>query len=137
MMSGEIGFEIQMNYPYEDVLERTKEALKKEGFGVLTSINVQTTLKEKLDIDFRPYTILGACNPPLAHRALDQDAVTGLLLPCNVTVEANDETSSIVRIANPEVIFTVGSLEENSEIMEVAHEARERLERVAESLVIA
>jgi len=136
-MSGEIGFEIQMNYPYEDVLDRTKEALKKEGFGVLTSIDVQATLKEKLDIDFRPYTILGACNPPLAHRALDQDAVTGLLLPCNVTVEENDETSSIVRIANPEVIFTVGSLEENSEIMEVAHEARERLERVAESLVIA
>ena len=136
-MSGEIGFEIQMNYPYEDVLDRTKEALKKEGFGVLTSIDVQATLMEKLDIDFRPYTILGACNPPLAHRALDQDAVTGLLLPCNVTVEENDETSSIVRIANPEVIFTVGSLEENSELMEVAREARERLERVAESLATA
>lgn len=134
-MSREVGFEIQVNYPYEDVLEMTKAALKKEGFGVLTSINVQSTFKEKLDVDFRPYTILGACNPPLAHRALGQDAVTGLLLPCNVTVEAKDESSSIVRIADPEVMLTVGSLGENSELLEVANEARKRLERVAESLV--
>lgn len=136
-MSGEIGFEIQVDHPYEDVLEMVKTALKEEGFGVLTSIDVQNTLKEKLDIDFRPYTIFGACNPPLAHRALNQDATAGLLLPCNVTVEAFDETSSLVRIADPEVILTVSSLKGNRELSNVAREAHGRLERVAKSLVSA
>lgn len=135
-MSGEIGFEIRVNNPYEDVLDITKAALKYEGFGVLTSIDVQNTLKEKLEIDFRPYSILGACNPTLAHRALSQDTAAGLLLPCNVTVEAMDENSSIVRIADPEVMLSAGSLEKNSELKNVAREARERLKRVADSLVL-
>lgn len=134
-MSAEVGFEIHLNFPYEEALERTKAALKVEGFGVLTSIDVRATMKEKLDVEFRPYSILGACNPPLAHRALSQDAVAGLLLPCNVTVEALDKNSSIVRIANPEVMLTFGGLKENPELLNVAHEAREHLERVAESLL--
>jgi len=131
-MSAEIGFEVQLKFPYDEALDLTKEALKQEGFGVLTSIDVKETMKEKLDQDFRPYTILGACNPPLAHRALSQDAVAGLLLPCNVTVEADGNSASIVRIANPETILTVGSLEEDKELSAVALEARQRLERVAE-----
>ena len=134
-MPAEIGFEVRLAHTYEAALEKTKAALIAEGFGVLTSIDVKATLKEKLDVEFRPYTILGACNPSLAHRALSQDAVVGLLLPCNVTVEAEDDSSSIVRIANPEVIFTIGSLESNPELSAVAEEARLRLERVAEALL--
>jgi len=134
-MSGEIGFEVRLSQPYEETLELTKEASKKEGFGVLTSTDVRATMKEKLDVEFRPYSILGACNPPLTHRALTQDAVAGLLLPCNVTVEAENEDTSIVRIANPEVVLSVGSLEQNTELANVAQEARKRLERVAEALL--
>ena len=134
-MSEEIGFEVRVNHSFQDTLELIQEALKDEGFGVLTSIDVQATMKEKLDIDFRPYTILGACNPQLAHRVLTQDAVAGLLLPCNVTVEADTDASSIVRIANPEVVLSVGSLEQDPEVSAVAQEARLRLERVAEALL--
>lgn len=134
-MSTEIGFEVQLNRAYDEALEMTKAALKEEGFGVLTSIDVKATMKEKLDEEFRPYTILGACNPPLAHRALSQDAVVGLLLPCNVTVEADGDDASIIRIANPEIILKVGSLQENADICTVAEEARVRLERVAKTLI--
>ena len=134
-MSEEIGIEVRVNHSFQETLNMIQEALKVEGFGVLTSIDVQTTMKEKLDIDFRPYTILGACNPSLAHRVLTQDAVAGLLLPCNVTVEEDTDSSSIVRIANPELILAVGSLEQNEEISAVAQEARLRLERVAEAML--
>lgn len=134
-MGNEIGFEVRLKMPFEEALALTKEALKKEGFGVLTSIDVRATMKEKLDEDFRPYAILGACNPPLAHRALSQDAVAGLLLPCNVTVEADGDSAAIVRIANPEMILTVGALETNQVLRDVAQEARSRLERVAEDLL--
>jgi len=134
-MTSDIGFEVRLNLPYDKVLEITKEALKAEGFGVLTSIDVKAIMKEKIDVDFRPYSILGACNPPLAHRVLTEEAVAGLLLPCNVTVEAEDDNTSIVRIANPQVILGVGSLKQNSEISAVAQEALNRLERVAEALL--
>ena len=136
-MSAEIGFEVHLDHPYDQAMELTKAALKNEGFGVLTSIDVRATMHEKLGEDFRPYTILGACNPPLAHRALSQDAVAGLLLPCNVTVEADGSSASIVRIANPETILAVGSLEQNPELAAVAEEARIKLERVAEALLAA
>jgi uncharacterized protein (DUF302 family) len=134
-MTNEIGFEVRLSQPYDKALEITKEALMAEGFGVLTSIDVKATMKEKLDVDFRPYSILGACNPQLAHRLLTQEAVAGLLIPCNVTVEAEDDHTSTVRIANPQVILGVGSLEQNQEISAVAQEARTMLERVAEALL--
>lgn len=136
-MTAEIGFEVHLDHPYDQAMELTKAALKNEGFGVLTSIDVRATMHEKLGEDFRPYTILGACNPPLAHRALSQDAVAGLLLPCNVTVEADGGRASIVRIANPETVLAVGSLEQNPELAAVAEEARIKLERVAEALLAA
>jgi uncharacterized protein (DUF302 family) len=131
----EIGFEIKLNQPYLSSLNKVTEALKNEGFGVLTQIDVQTTLKEKLGEPFRQYAILGACNPPLAHKALSHDGVVGLLLPCNVTVEADGETRSIIRIINPEVMMTVGELHNDDVIREIALEARSRLERVAQSLM--
>lgn len=132
----EIGFEVQMEQPYEEAVERVITALKAEGFGVLTRIDVKNTFKEKLDQDFRPYIILGACNPPLSFRALTTDPVVGLLLPCNVTVEAG-ESGSLVRLVNPEVMMMVGTLGDNEVMREVACDARERLERVAEALATA
>ena len=134
-MTEEIGFEVRIDQPYEAVLEKVVAALKVEGFGVLTRIDVKATLKEKLNADFRPYIILGACNPPLAHRALSQDAVAGLLLPCNITVEEETEGKSVVRLANPEAMLTIGNLEGDPVLLEVAQEARSRLERVAEALL--
>jgi uncharacterized protein (DUF302 family) len=136
-MTQEIGFEVRLNQPYDVVLELTKSALMEEGFGVLTTIDIQATMKEKLDIDFRQYSIFGACNPHLGHRLLTQDAVAGLLLPCNVTVEEESGNSSIVRIVNPQVILGVGSLEQDEEISAVAREAHTKLERVAEALASA
>ncbi len=133
-MTTDIGFEIHMKKPYDKAIDLTKEALKAEGFGVLTEIDVKSTMKDKLDVDFRPYSILGACNPPLAYRALTEEAEAGLLLPCNVTVEAKDQEKSTVRIANPQVLLSVSSLVQNPELMAVAEEARTRLERVAEAL---
>jgi len=134
-MTEEIGFEVHIAQPYETALERVIAALKEEGFGVLTRIDVKATFKEKLDVYFRPYTILGACNPPLAHRALSQDAIAGLMLPCNVTVEEDSQSESIVRLANPEAMLTVGELESDPILLEVAQEARARMERVAEALL--
>ena len=134
-MAEEIGFEVRIDQPYEAVLEKVIAALKVEGFGVLTRIDVKATFKEKLNADFRPYIILGACNPPLAHRALSQDAVAGLLLPCNITVEEESESKSVVRLANPEAMLTIGNLEGDPILLEVAQEARARLERVAEALL--
>jgi len=136
-MTEEIGFEVRISHPYDTALDLTIDALKAEGFGVMTSIDVRATMKEKLDIDFRPYSILGACNPTLAHRVLSQDSAAGLVLPCNVTVEGESDNSATIRIANPQVILGVGSLSENAEIKAVSDEAQERLERVAEALATA
>ena len=100
-MSTAIGFEIFLDAPYDQSVNMVTEALKSEVFGVLTSIDVRSTLKKKLGEDFRPYVILGACNPPLGHKALTNDPRVGLMLPGNVTVEAVPEGGSFVRIANP------------------------------------
>ena len=134
-MTQDIGFEINLDVPYEQAVEKVIEALKEEGFGVLTRIDVKATLKSKIDVDFRPYVILGACNPPLAHRALSADTVVGLMLPCNITVEANPDGGATVRLANPEMMMTIGGLQDNQTIVEVAREARIRIERVATGLL--
>ncbi len=133
-MENEIGFTISLKIGYDDALNAVTNALKVEGFGVLTHIDIQATMKEKLGADFRPYAILGACNPALSHRALSADPEVGLMLPCNVTVEATDIGGSIVRIANPDAMLTIGPLGNNPVLAEVAREARARLERVAQSL---
>lgn len=123
---------VEMDYPR--AVERTKEELAKEGFGVLSEIDISATLKKKLDADFRPYVILGACNPPLAHRALSQELGIGLLLPCNVIVyeeEGSGEPSTVVSIVDPVAMMEVAN---SPALASVAEEAQARLRRVAAAL---
>ncbi|MDI6746923.1 MAG: DUF302 domain-containing protein [Rhodocyclaceae bacterium] len=135
MSTQSIAFEVALdNAPYEKAIELVTAALKTEGFGILTRIDVRATLKEKIDADFRPYAILGACNPPLAHRALSHDAEVGLMLPCNVTVEATPAGGSMVRIADPNVFMQVGQFQHDKELRAIASEARERLLRAVGTL---
>jgi len=117
---------------YERAVERTREALSAEGFGVLSEIDVRATLKNKLDADFRPYIILGACNPPMAHRALTAEQHIGLLLPCNVIVyAADDEGTSVVAAIDPEVsLGRVG----NDALAPLAAEVKSRLRRVLDAV---
>lgn len=108
-------------------------ALKTQGFGVLTSIDMKATLKNRLDVDFRKYTILGACNPPLAHRALSNELAVGLLLPCNVIVyEDKERGGAVVSLGDP--VTMIGLIDDNPVLMEVAQEARARIEKVAAAL---
>ncbi len=126
-------FTTVLQQAYEEAIEATEAALKAEGFGVLTRVDLQATFRKKLDVDFHPSVILGACNPGLAHKALQADARVGLLLPCNVIVE---QVESGVRVAaiNPQSLLLTGPLAENETIQAVAAEARQRLERVIQTL---
>ncbi len=133
-MSRQLCFSVTLSAPYEEALDRLTEALKAEGFGILTRIDVQDTFRQKLGADFRKYLILGACNPQLAHRALTARAEAGLLLPCTVTVEETADGGARVRIADPDTMLNVGDLASDPELARVAAEARARLERVAEAL---
>lgn len=128
------GIEIKLMKAYPEAIEAVTSALKTEGFGILTEIDVKATLKTKLNENFRPYAILGACNPPLAHKALQNVPEIGLLLPCNITVEALSENESIVRILDPKIMLSVGNLSENKALVEVANEAYSKLSRVADLL---
>lgn len=122
------GIASTVNLPYERALQRTREELAKEGFGVLTEIDVAATLKNKLSLTFRPYTILGACNPALAHRALSAERDIGLLLPCNVVVYAADEPGmSVVAAMDP---IAALELTGNEQVRGIAEQVRNRLERV-------
>lgn len=135
MSTQSIAFEVTLaKASYEKAIELVTAALKAEGFGILTRIDVRATLKEKIDADFRPYAILGACNPSLAHRALSHDAQVGLMLPCNVTVEATPAGGAIVRIADPDVFLQVADFQHDKELRAIASEARVRLQRAAGAL---
>jgi uncharacterized protein (DUF302 family) len=116
--------------PYERAIERVTEELKKEGFGVLTAIDVRDTLKKKLDVDFRKYVILGACNPPFAHRALQADEEIGLLLPCNVIVYEKEGKTAVAAF-DPMVITAILG---DEVIRPVAEEVGARLKRVIRAL---
>lgn len=125
------GRTVTLSTDFDTAVSRTIEALKGEGFGVLTQIDVKETLKTKLDIDFHPYLILGACNPPLAHRALTAAPEVGLLLPCNVTVAQVKKDRVAVSIIDPMAML---SFVENPTLEEVAAEAAGKLDRVAAAL---
>jgi len=116
---------------FEDAIARTEAALKTEGFGVISRIDIQQTLKSKIDVDFRPYTILGACNPTLAHEALQHEDKVGLMLPCNVIVQQPDagevEVAAIDPVASMQAI-------RNPELVKAAEVVREKLARVIEQL---
>jgi uncharacterized protein (DUF302 family) len=118
---------VDVALPYETALETTTDELKKEGFGILTTIDVRQTLKQKLDKEFRRYTILGACNPALAHRAFEAELEIGLLLPCNVIVYENGDGRSVVAAIAP--VSAIGMVGGDPALKDVAREADERLRR--------
>lgn len=129
--SAPLGTTVRLHTDFAGAIARVTEALKAEGFGVLTEIDVKATLKKKLDIDFRPYVILGACNPSLAHRALSAAPEVGLLLPCNVTLSQADDGAVDVSLVDPmSMLGFVG----RPELEPIAADARQRFDRVAAAL---
>jgi uncharacterized protein (DUF302 family) len=132
MADVQYGFGTTIDVPYDEAVDRVTAALKEQGFGVLTEIDVKATLKHKLNVDHRRYVILGACNPPLAHRALEAEPGIGLLLPCNVIVyEGDNPDQSVVSIIDPMVMV---QMSENTALAEVATEAQSRLKKVIAAL---
>lgn len=133
-MGQALGFDVELPMAIASAIPRVKEVLKQEGFGVLTEIDLQAAFKEKLGKDFRPYVILGACNPPLAYAAVSADPSIGLLLPCNVTVESLGEARTMVRLTDPEALLGGVAAGLAPHLAEVASDARARMVRAAEAL---
>ena len=125
------GFNVTVQGSFDDVVSRVTDALKEEGFGVLTEIDVKETLKAKLGLDMRPYRILGACNPPLAHRAIEAEPDIGLLLPCNVVVREEEDGSINVGFMDPEAVL---GLVQREDLNPIAQEVRGRLKRASEAI---
>jgi len=125
------GFSKVVNLGYEEAIEKVTEELKKEGFGVLTEIDVKETLKKKLDVEFKPYKILGACNPPFAYKSLQAEEQIGLMLPCNVIVYVNDSSETVVAAINP-----IASMQavKNDKLGEVAEAIQSKLKKVISNL---
>ncbi len=126
----DLGLTCKLPIPFEQAVDKAIQALKAEGFGVLTTIDVQKTMKEKLDADFRKYTILGMCNAPLAHEALNLKPEIGLLLPCNVIVY-EEEDGTVINIFDPLAMFAVM---QDAQLQPIAQEAHNRLKRAAVTL---
>lgn len=124
------GFSKTVDLSFEDAINKVTEELKKEGFGILTTIDVKETLKKKIDVDFKKYTILGACNPPLAHKSLQAEEEIGLLLPCNVIVYEKDGKSA-VSVFDPSLM---AKIVENENLTPIAEEVRAKLQRVFDSI---
>ena len=125
------GFTRIVDAAYDDCVERTREALQAEGFGVLTEIDVKQTFKTKLDVDFRRYVILGACNPPFAHKALSAEIDIGLLMPCNVIVYENDDGGCTIGVIDASMMATATG---NDSLAEVANGVNEKLQRAMEAI---
>lgn len=127
-------FEVELARPFGDAVQKVTDALEVEGFGVLTRIDLDQAFRDKLGKEFRPYAILGACNPPLAFRAVSARPEVGLFLPCNVTVEGQGDGTSRVRLLDPAAIMSQASFAHDPEMIAVAEDARARIGRVAEAL---
>ena len=134
LQHSKFGFSKTIDLPYKEAVQNVRSALKDEGFGILCEIDIKEKLKEKLGVDFRDYVILGACNPPLAYKTLQQEIGIGLLLPCNVIVYEADELgkSEVAAIDAKTMLSVVGS--DNATLNSVANEINERLERVISGL---
>ncbi|MCC6550277.1 MAG: DUF302 domain-containing protein [Ignavibacteriaceae bacterium] len=130
-MSATYGFTKHLKLGFNEAIEKVTEELKKEGFGVLTEIDVTATLKKKLDVDFKPYRILGACNPPFAHKALQAEEQIGLMLPCNVIVYQNTPEETTVSAVDP--VASMAAVH-NESLHPIAGEVREKLMRVIDAL---
>jgi len=126
-----IGLTVELDATYEEAVDRVTAALKEQGFGILTEIDIKATLKQKIDADFRKYVILGACNPKLAHRALSSNLEVGLLLPCNTVVYESEPGRSVISIMDPLLMMSVIP---DEELEEVAIEARALLKTALKSL---
>ena len=124
------GFSKTIDYTFNQAIEKVTDELKKEGFGILTTIDVKETLKNKINVDFKNYTILGACNPPIAHKALQTEEELGLLLPCNVVVYEKDN-KIVVSIFDP---MMMTKLIDNDKMIPIASEVKEKLQRVLEAV---
>ena len=124
------GFSTTTTLPFSAAIEKVTEELRKEGFGILTTIDVRETMKKKLDVEFGNYTILGACNPPFAYKALQAEEQIGLLLPCNVIVYEKDG-STIVSIFDP---MTIGAVTENPALLSISEEIKQKLTRVLQAV---
>lgn len=125
------GYSKKVNLSFEKAIAKVTEELKKEGFGVLTEIDVKETLKKKLDVDFKPYMILGACNPTYAYKALQIEEQVGLLLPCNVIVYKTGDKETIVSAIEPDAMMSVV---DNPDIQEIAREIRQKLHRAIDAV---
>lgn len=133
-MSDTFSIDVAVSGSHDEVVEKVTAALAVEGFGVLTTINVKAVLKKKIDVDFRPYSILGACNPVLAHKALTERADVGLMLPCNVTVEETADSECMVRFIDPMAMMTFSTLGDSEALKSIGADAGERISRAAKAL---
>lgn len=130
----DMSYEVRLSCPHDEAITRVTDALEAEEFGILSRIDVHDKFRDKLGIEFRPYTILGACNPALAHVVLDAAPEIGLLLPCNVTVEAMEGGDVLVRVINARTMMDMAGFADDDRIAPVGREADERLRCVAEAL---
>jgi uncharacterized protein (DUF302 family) len=130
----ELSHDVRLSCSHDEAIARVTRALGDEGFGVLSRIDLHDKFRDKLGIDFRPYTILGACNPALANVALTAAPEIGLMLPCNVTVEAAEDGGTLIRIINARTMMEMADFGDDDQIAAVGQEADDRLQRVAEAL---
>lgn len=133
-MGNEVGYEVILEKPYSEALEFLEEALKTEGFGILTRLDVQDLLKEKLDVDFRQFAILGACNPSIAYKAISADPRVALMMPCKITVEADPGGGSIIRFANPAMMVGFAGEAGKPVVEQASSEADNRIKKVIDVL---